>query len=255
MTRINRAVGGLLGLAVAMGFAGLLGAADEPTRSIFIAAGTLQVAPGDEKELRSKANDAYKARKEAEKKLKEQFGKKREAWPPEKDDELYAMEEAEAVAMAAWQYRKVDPKAVADAIKDLNRAAEGKGMQAGKKNHISLASSAAEADLLVEVLARRSESKGGAFTATDCWVLFSVGRGEKTAAARFAKIPADYRPKTSWRVNAYKIAGPNADRRTFIFEGYNGGGSSFGCHGAAANGASSLIDKFIEDNHALLGAK
>ena len=245
----------LLALGVMAGGAAMLGAAEAPTRSVFIAAGTLQAAKGEEKELRTKANDAYKARKEAEKKLKEQFGKKRETWPPEKDEELYNLEEAEAVAMAAWQYRKVDPKAVADAIKDLSRAAEGKGMQAGKKNHIVLAGSAAEADVLVEVLARRSESKGGSFTATDCWVLFSIGRGEKTAAARFAKIPAGYRPKTSWNLKAYRIAGPTAERPAFVFEGYNGGGSPFGCHGAAANGASSAIDRFIEDNHANLVAK
>ena len=246
---------GLVVLGVVLGLAAAARAADEPTRSVFITAGTLEVAKGEEKELRTKASDAYKARKEAEKKLKEQLGKKREAWPPEKDEELYVLEEAEAVAMAAWQYRKIDPKAVADAIKDLSRAAEGKGMQAGKKNHITLANSAADAELVVEILARRSESKGGSFTATDCWVLFGVGRGGKTSAANFAKIPADYRPRTSWKVNAYKIARPSAERPTFIFEGYNGGGSSFGCHGAAANGASSLIDKFIEDHHARLVAK
>jgi len=245
----------LFGLGVVAGCAAMLGAAEAPTRSVFIAAGTLQVAKGEEKELRTKANDAYKVRKEAEKKLKEQFGKKREAWPPEKDEELYNLEEAEAVAMAAWQYRKIDPKAVADGVKDLNRAAEGKGMQAGKKNHIVPAASAAEADVLIEVLARRSESNGGAFTATDCWVLFSIGPGGKTAAARFAKIPSSYRPRTSFGLKAWKIAGPTAERPTFLFEGYNGGGSSFGCHGAAANGASSLIDKFIEDNHANLVAK
>ena len=40
-----------------------------------------------------------------------------------------------------------------------------------------------------------------------------------------------------------------------MFEGYNGTGTSFGCHGAAANAASKVIDKFIEDNQAQLGAK
>jgi hypothetical protein len=242
-------------MGVVMGAAAMAAAAEAPTRSVFITAGTLEVAKGEEKELRSKANEAYKTRKEAEKKLKEQFGKKREAWPPEKDEELYNLEEAQAVAMAAWQYRKIDPKAVADGVKDLSRAAEGKGMQAGKKNHIVLASSAADADVVVEVLARRSESNGGAFTATDCWVLFSIGRGQKTGAASFAKIPAGYRPKTSWGLNAYRIAGPSAERPVFMFEGYNGGGSSFGCHGAAANGASSAIDRFIEDNHANIVGK
>lgn len=246
---------GLSGLGTVLGLSMMAVAADEPTRSVFIRAGVHEVAQGDEKALRTKANDAYNTRKNAEKKIKDQFGKKREAWPPEKEDELYALEEAEAVAMAAWQYRKVDPKAINDAVKDLTRAAEGKGLQAGKKNHIALAASAAEADVVVEILARRSESRGGAFTATDCWVLFSVGRGEKTDAARFSSIPAGYRPKTSWRVNAYKIAGPTAEQPRFIFEGYNGGGSSFGCHGAAANGASHLIDRFIEDNAASLGSK
>ena len=245
----------VLGLGALLGLSAMLPAADAPTRSVFITAGTLQMAQGTEKELSAKASEAYKARKDAEKKLKQEFGKKRETWPPEKDEELYNFEEAEAVATAAWQYRKIDPKAVADAIKDLGRAAEGKGMQAGKKNHITLASSAADADLLVEVLARRSVSSGGSFTATDCWVLFSIGRGEKTAAAKFAKIPPGYRAKTSWGVKAYKIAGPTAERPTFMFEGYNGGGSPYGCHGAAANGASSAIDKFIEDNAANLVAK
>lgn len=245
----------VLGLGAVLGLSVMLPAADTPTRSVFITAGTLQMAQGTEKELSAKASEAYKARKDAEKKLKQEFGKKRETWPPEKDEELYNLEEAEAVATAAWQYRKIDPKAVADAIKDLGRAAEGKGMQAGKKNHITLAGSAADADLLVEVLARRSVSSGGSFTATDCWVLFSIGRGDRTAAAKFAKIPPGYRAKTSWGVKAYKIAGPTAERPTFIFEGYNGGGSPYGCHGAAANGASSAIDKFIEDNVANLVAK
>ena len=245
----------LPGVGVVLGLSIIAVAADEPTRSVFIRAGVHEVAPGDEKALRTKANDAYNARKNAEKKIKEQFGKKREAWPPEKEEELYALEEAQAVAMATWQYRKVDPKAVNDAVKDLTRAAEGKGLQAGKKNHIAPAGSAADADLVVEVLARRSESNGGAFTATDCWVLFSIGRGEKTDAARFAKIPAGYRVKTSFGLRAFKITGPSADRPVFTFEGYNGGGSSFGCHGAAANAASSVVDKFIEDNAANLAPR
>jgi hypothetical protein len=209
----------LLGLGMAVGLSAMLPAADGPTRSVFITAGTLEVAKGEEKELRAKANAAYNTRKDAEKKLKEQFGKKREAWPPEKNEELYALEEAQAVAMADFLYRKTDPKAVSDAVKDLSRAAEGKGLQAGKKSHITLATSAADADLLVQVLARRSESKGGSFTATDCWVLFSIGRGEKTAAAKFAKIPATYRPKTSWGLFAFRTAGPTSERPVFTFEG------------------------------------
>ncbi len=238
-----------------VGLSGMLGAAGEPTRSVFIAAGTFQPPSGDEKALAAKVSDADKARKEMEKQLKAQFGKKREAWPPEKEDELYALEEALAVANVSYAYRKVDAKKIPDAIKDLTRAAEGKGMQAGSKKHIAMAASAAEADVLVEVLARRNETNGGALSATDCWVLISVGPGGRTDKARFAKIPATYRAKTGFGVYAYKISGPTPERPAFVFEGYNGGGTAFGCHGAAANAASKVVDRFIEDNHALLGAK
>ena len=252
----NRLVSrGLLGLGVVVGVSAMLAAADEPMRSVFIAAGTFQPPPGDEKALAAKVSDADKARKELEKQIKAQFGKKREAWPPEKEDELYALEEAVAVANVSYAYRKVDAKKIPDAIKDLTRAAEGKGMQAGGKKHITMAPSAADADLLVEVLARRNETNGGALAATDCWVLISVGPGGRTDKARFAKIPATYRAKTGFGTYAYKISGPTADRPAFVFEGYNGTGTSFGCHGAAANAASKVVDRFIEDNHALLGAK
>jgi hypothetical protein len=255
MRKIRMAIGGLLGLGLAMGSAALLGAAEEPTRSVFIAAGVFQPPPGDEKALGAKVSEADKARKELEKQIKAQFGKKREAWPPEKEDELYALEEALAVANVSYAYRKVDAKKIPDAIKDLTRAAEGKGMQAGSKKHITLAPSAADADVLVEVLARRNETNGGALAATDCWVLFSVGPGGRTDKARFAKIPATYRAKTGFGTYTYKISGPTAERPAFVFEGYNGGGNAFGCHGAAANAASKAVDRFVEDNHALLGAK
>jgi hypothetical protein len=246
---------GLLGLGLAVVLGATAAAAEAPARSVFIAAGTFQPPPGDEKALAAKVKDADKARKDLEKQIKTQFGKKREAWPPEKEDELYALEEALAVANVSYAYRKVDAKKIPDAIKDLTRATEGKGMQAGDKKHITMAASAAEADVLVEVLARRNETNGGALSATDCWVLISVGPGGRTAKARFAKIPATYRAKTGFGVYAYKISGPTAERPAFVFEGYNGSGTSFGCHGAAANAASKVVDRFIEDNHALLGAK
>ena len=245
----------LLALGMVAGLSVVVLAADEPTRSVFITAGSFEPPPGDEKALAAKLNDADKARKDLEKQLKTQFGKKRETWPPEKEEELYALEEAQAVANVGYAYRKVDAKKIPDAVKDLTRAAEGKGMQAGKKKHITLATSAADADLLVEVLARRNETGGAALSATDCWVLISVGAGGKTDKVRFAKIPTTYRAKTGLGLVAYKIAGPTAARPAFVFEGYNANHTSFGCHGAAANAASSVVDKFIEDNHALLGPK
>jgi len=213
-----------------------------------------QVDDATKNALKKKRDDADKARKALEKQLKSQFGKKREEWPAEKDDELYKLEEAAAMAEADYEYRKIDPKEIADAVDDMKGAAEGKGLQAGKKDRITLAASAAEADLVVEVLARRSKKQFGAVVPSDCWVLFSLGPGGKVDASKFAQIPPSYRPR-KFLMLAWKIAGPSAEKPAFTFEGWNGGGTPFGCHGAAANSAAGLIDKFIEDNYATLTAK
>lgn len=89
----------------------------------------------------------------------------------------------------------------------MTRAAQGKGLQAGKKDRITVAGSAAQADLVVEVLARRSQKQLGAVVPSDCWVLFSIGPGGKTAPARFAKIPVTYRAR-KFMLMAWKIASP-----------------------------------------------
>jgi hypothetical protein len=107
---------------------------------------------------------------------------------------------------------------------------------------------------VVEVAARRSKKQLGAVVPSDCWVLFSLGPGGKVDASKFAKIPPTYRPH-KFLMLAWKIAGPTKEKPAFTFEGWNGGGTPFGCHGAAANSAAGLIDKFIEDNHAALKGK
>jgi hypothetical protein len=207
--------------------------------------------------LKAKRDETSKARKALEKELKEKLGKKREAWPPDKDDELYRLEEAAALANADLEYAKVDPKAISDAVKDLTRACEGKGMQAGKKDHIAIAGSAADADLVVEVVGRRSQTEPGAVSPVHCWVLFTIGPGGKTDPVRFAEVPVTYRPRNSFMqaAAAWKIAGPSPEKPVFTFEGYNGGLNWVGCHGSAANSASGAIDRFIEDNFGTLTPK
>src|SRR5688572_2685277 len=129
------------------------------------------------KALKAKRDEAREARKALEKQLKDQLGKKRETWPPEKDDELYALEEAEALAEADYEYRKIDPKGIADSVKDLTESIQGKGV-AGRKERITLVESAADADLVVEVQARRSGKTLPTQIKPDrCFVLFTVGVG------------------------------------------------------------------------------
>ena len=174
------------------------------------------------------------------------------------DDQLYALEEAEALARADYEYRKIEPKQVTDAVEDIRKSFEGKGT-AGRKEHVTLAGSEKDADLVVEVLARRAEK----VLPTDikpswCYVFFSIGPGGKTSAKQFAKVPATYRIRKGFGWGIYKIAGPSASDPVFKFESNNqmtsGAWGSFGCHGSAANAASAAVDKFIEDNYSVLAS-
>jgi hypothetical protein len=210
-------------------------------------------------ELKAKREAAKEARKALEKQLKDQYGKKRESWPPEKDDELYALEEAEALARADYEYRKLDPKAIGDSVKDIRKSMQGKGT-AGRKERVTLVDSAEQADLVLEVQARRGEKTlPTQFKPDWCFVLFTIGPGGQLDAARFARVPANYRIRKGFGWGIYKIAGPTAERHVFKFESNNlmtsGAWGSFGCHGTAANAASAAIDKFVEDNAALMAAQ
>jgi hypothetical protein len=204
--------------------------------------------------LKAKREEAREARKAAEKQMKDQYGKKRETWPPEKDEELYALEEAEAMAEADYEYRKVDLKGLSDSVKDVTESIEGKGM-AGRKDRLVLVRSAEEADLVLEVANRRTGKTLPTQLRPDrCFVLFNVAPGGKLDTAHFARVPATYRPK-KFGMWVWKIASPRADRPAFTFESYNGGSNEFGCQGAAANAAAGALDKFVEDNYERLTAR
>jgi hypothetical protein len=253
---MNRNAWSAVALAFGLGLLAGPGAAD-PSLSVYVSAASVEprkeVDEATKNALKTRRDEASKARKALEKQLKASLGKKRETWPPEKDEELYHLEEAEAIATAEFEYRKIDPKAIGDAVLDLSRAIEGKGLQAGKKDHLTMATAATDADLFVQILARRSEKELGAVVPSHCWVLFTIGPGGKMDPAQFARVPAGYRPR-KFLLQAWRLASPAEERPYFTFEGYNGGGSSIGCHGAAANSASTLIDKFAEDNYATLTA-
>jgi hypothetical protein len=241
-----------------------LAAADapQPVMSVFVVGAqkdaVKEVDDATKAALKAKRDAAKDARKAKEKELKDQLGKKRDTWPPEKDEELYALEEAEALARADYEYRKIDPKGIKDSVEDIVESFQGKGT-AGRKDRISLATSAAEADLVLEVLARRAEKTLPTQLKPDwCYVFFSVGPGGKIDADHFGKIPATYRIRKGFGWGIYKIAGPSADTPVFRFETNNqmssGAWGSFGCWGTAANAASAAVDKFVEDNHAALTA-
>lgn len=203
--------------------------------------------------LKAKKDAAKEARKAKENEIKAVHGKKKEQWPPEKQEEYFEADEAAALAEADYEYRKIEIKGINDAVKDLIESIQGKGI-AGRKEPVVLVSSAEEAELVVEVRARRSgKTLPTQLKADRCYLLFSLGPGGKLDAEHFAKVPSTYRPgKFGYAV--WRLASPKPENPVFLFESYNGGGSEFGCQGAAANAAAVAIEKFIQDNGALLTA-
>lgn len=252
----------ILGLALMLATTALR--ADDPVKSMSVFVGAAQVEPRKEVDdatknaLKATRDQKKEARKAKEKELKDQLGKKRDTWPADKDDELYVLEEVEALARADYEYRKLDPKAIGDAVKNIVEGIQGEG-SAGRKKHVALVSSAADADLVVEVLARRSEKTLPTQLKADlCYVFFSIAPGGKLAPGRFTKVPKEYRIRKGFGSGIYKISGPSPESPIFRFESSNLMTSttmgSFGCFSSAANAASAAIDKFVEDNQPVLAS-
>jgi len=231
------------------------GAPPVGTLKVFVKAAEVKerknVDDATKKALKEKKDAAKEARKALEKQLKEKHGKKEEAWPPDVQDQLFEAREEEAIARADYEYRKIDPKGLKDSVEDVLESLRGKGL-AGVKERVGVVGSAGEADLVVEIMARRGEKTlPTQFKADTCYLLFTLGPGGEVKQERFAKIPANYRYR-SWKFAAWKLRSPKPDEPWFYFESSNGGGNEVGCHGAAANAASAVIDKFVEDNYATL---
>lgn len=224
---------------------------------VFVTVGQVQerkdVDEATKNALKAKKDSTREARKAKEDELKAKYGKKKEEWPPEVQDAYFEVAEAAALAEADYEYRKIELKGINDSVQDVIESIQGKGL-AGRKERLTLVTSAAEADLVVEVLARRSgKTLPTQIKADRCYLLFTIGAGAQLEAARFDRVPATWRPGKFGHA-VWRLATPKPERPVFVLESYNGGGSEFGCHGEAANAASVAIDKFVENNGAALSA-
>ena len=232
-------------------------AAGQTPMKVYVTAAQVQerkdVDDATKNALKARKDAARETRKAKENEIKAAHGKKKEQWPPETQEEFFEVDEAAALAEADYEYRKIEIKGITDSVQDVVESIQGKGL-AGRKDRVALASSAEEADLVVEVRARRSgKTLPTQLKADRCYLLFSLGPGGRLDAERFAKVPANYRPG-KFGAAVWRLASPKPESPVFLFESYNGGGSEFGCHGAAANAAATAIDKFIQDNGALLAS-
>jgi hypothetical protein len=225
--------------------------AAEKTMSVFVTAAEVTDVSKIDKATETRLLDAIKAarqkRQDLEKALKATHGKKRESWPQEIQDQMDDAEEAEALAQADWAYRKVKSEGLSDTAEDIRKSIIGDGM-AGKKDHITLVTSPAEAELIVEVNGRRSGSsgaQGGLLALRDdlFWISFFVKPGPKLPVPRFAAVPRTYRLRRMG-YQAWRLAIPRPDSPDWRFEAHG-----IQRWGNAANVASVLLEDFIDKNY------
>ena len=218
--------------------------------TVFVTAAPLadvtKVDKETETRLLAAIKDADSKRKDLEKSLKAQYGKKRDAWPPDAQDSLFDAEQAVALAQADYAYRKVKSEGLADSAEDIRKAILGEGLS-GEKDHIRVVPSAEEAQLIVEVNGRRSSSSGTgglmSLRNDQFYVSFLLKAGPKLPAERFANVPRTYRLR-GVGATVYRLGVPQPDAPWWRFEAY--GTMKWG---SAANGASKLVEDFIEKNY------
>ena len=200
-----------------------------------------------ETRLAAAIKDAKTKRADLEKSLKAQHGKKREDWPQEAQDAYAEADEAVVLAEAEYAYRKVKVEGLTDSAEDIRKSIAGTGLT-GQKNGIRLVPTADDAQLIVEVNGRRSASSGNtgglmAIRDDTFYISFLVKAGPKLPASRFATVPRSYRYRRHTQV-VYRLANPSPDAPWWRFEAY--GTMKWG---SAANGASALVEDFIQKNY------
>jgi hypothetical protein len=230
--------------------------AAEKSLAVFVTAAQVEdvtkLDKATEQNLQSAIKNAGNARRALEKELKAQHGKKREDWPAEAQGRLEEAEENEAIATADWGYRKVKQEGLSDTAEDIRKSIMGDGT-AGKKDHITLVTSPADAELIVEVTGRRS-SYGGvnqglmALRDDQFFINLVLKAGPKLPAERFAAIPKTYRMRRLGH-QAFRLAPPRPETPFWRFEPYG-----MIRWGAAANTASVLIEDFIDKNYDAMAA-
>jgi hypothetical protein len=224
--------------------------------AVFVTAAPLvdvkKVDKETETRLQAAIKDARTKRADLEKSLKAQHGKKREAWPQDAQDAYADADEAVVLAEADYAYRKVKVEGLADSAEDIRKAILGEGLS-GEKNQIRVVSSADEAQLIVEVNGRRSSSSGAtgglmALRDDQFYISFLVKAGPKLPAERFASVPRTYRLR-GMGATVYRLGVPKPDAPWWRFEAY--GTMKWG---SAANGASKLVEDFIQKNYDVMMA-
>lgn len=145
-----------------------------------------------QQELRVQADAAPDEQSALEKDVKQQFGKKREQWPADKRAAVEKAEEKSAQALLTLRYLDADPAGARDSLQEVRKSLAGKGT-AGVKEHVEDVAKPEEADLVVQILGRRSEKgspEPGLIAALDdYYVWMRTSAGGRTDPARLGQVP------------------------------------------------------------------
>jgi hypothetical protein len=167
-----------------------------------------------DRQVASTAYDvADKARKALEQTLKGQYGNKRDKWPADAQERLADAEEARDRANADWMYRAQAERLDKSWAPDIDRALTESGLT-GRKEHITSAASAEQAQLVVTVTGVRNPMAATNGAADRC-LTFVLARGAKLSAGQFARLPRAYRPR---RAQAKRLEGPSDSSPFWRFE-------------------------------------
>jgi hypothetical protein len=202
-----------------------------------------------ERELRPKINAAREAKKLTEKDLKEKHGKKKDEWPEAARDEYQRVEDEYAAAVAALEYVSVDPRETEDSAQDIRESLAGKGLAAVKKA-VNIVSDVEQADLVVEVVGRRGEKTLPTQLRNDMYfVAVKISPGPGLDKRRMAQVPRKW---TGSRFGGWvsKIHTATEEEPWITLEAYGEQRWS-----NAGNNAAGAVNKFIEDNYAVLKGK
>ena len=185
--------------------------------------------------------EAVNKQKELEKTLKAQHGNKRESWPADVQELYRNVEEAAALAKVRSLYANASPEHLTDSVEDLRRGLTGAGLRSRKENVI-LVETPDEAQLIVELRARRDRRSAGrglidGLAGGDYFVLFVIKPGPKLGAEQFAAIPRTYRHQAL-------LTRPQPGAPEWMFEAVGKGSWK-----VAGSVASSIVEHFIEKNY------
>ena len=189
------------------------------------------------KELEAKVSEAHEAFKALEKEFKRQYGKKPAAWPAEKQAQHDETWNGYGEALYALNYLDLKQQEIEDSVQDVKDAIAGKGLPRAKR-WVRQVDGPEEADLLVEVLGRRSEGMLGASVKYLCIRLSPGPRLDPKALSGVG--PRGRPPFEVVVLHRYTADGPfwklEVEARTMLW-------------GLAAEGAARVIDEFVKENY------